>query len=140
MQGSTNAAVTALAQLAPWRAIPPLLLSTQDNDPWVRGEAVAMFGKIGDVGILPHLRPLLADTDEEVREATGLTIAKLEKEKDESLPLVGQFRGILANLIRGFPLTHHLYRRPLLKPRPTLIHHLSTNGQASYDFDEIFRS
>ena len=30
------------------------------------------MGKIGDVGILPHLRSLLADTTEEARDVTQL--------------------------------------------------------------------
>jgi len=90
--------------------------------------SVYVVKKIGDVGILPHLRSLLADTTEEVREVTHLTIAALEKGEDYSVSPVSRSRGILARLIRKFSLTHYLYRRPILEPRPTLVHHLSTRG------------
>jgi HEAT repeat protein len=86
-----RAAVNAVAQLSPGEAL-PLLLAIQDNDAWVRGEAVARLGQIGGASLLPYLRPLLDDADEDVRAVTRQVIATLEEAHDPMSP-VGKWPG-----------------------------------------------
>lgn len=60
------------------QTLPLLYIAIRDKSPWVRGEAAALLGDMGDAGTKDKLRTMIDDEQEYVREQVSQALRKLE--------------------------------------------------------------
>jgi len=58
-----------------------LVSGLEDNDRWVRIMAAELLGTLGDASIAGHLKPLLADRDQDLRIVAAKSLAMIRSPK-----------------------------------------------------------
>jgi len=71
-------ALAAYADAVGKASIPTLLLALQDDDGWVREDAAAYLGKLGDASVIPALKAALNDPDPDADSAIRTALTTLQ--------------------------------------------------------------